>query len=515
MPYFDRIRASLACEFAEAMTLTKCTQSGKPELLTLLPHGRRLIEHLYGWRRDDGSRLIRRVYFSFARKNAKTQYAAVIALLELFMGEEMSPEVYMAAKDRDQASICYQAAADMVRACPELDDASVVTASRKTIYNPANNGFIKALSSEGKSKHGLNPSALILDELHSWDAAEQELYDALTTGSAARRNPLTVIITTAGTNQESICYREYEYAKRVLGGMVKDETYLPIIYEVDRDADWTDESLWPLANPALGAIIDIQQLREARDKALALPSEQNKFRRLHLNQWTSSETAWIPLKTWDACKGEIPDLSHVLCYCGLDLGATGDLTAFVQSWQVDGKVYVRPHFFLPGDGLSERSKRDNVRYDQWAADGLLNLTPGNVTDWRWVTQYVMRISSECNIAALAFDRYGARDVAGELKDGGLNVIDFGQGYISMSPPAKRLETLVLGGDLVHDGHPILRWNMDCCGVASDPAGNIKPIHPPRHRNSKRIDGVSALVMGLGVMLAAEGDEPAPVILGAF
>ena len=189
----------------------------------------------------------------------------------------------------------------MINAHEELREMAVPTPSRKTIYNPANGGIMRALSSEGKSKHGFNPSTVIFDELHAWGAAEQELYDALTTGSAARRQPLQLIITTAGTDEQSICYREYEYAKRVLDGTVVDPTHLPLIYELPKEADWTDESLWPLANPAIGDIIDIESLREEKAKALALPSEQNKFRRLHLNQWVNSAEQWIPLAAWDAC----------------------------------------------------------------------------------------------------------------------------------------------------------------------------------------------------------------------
>jgi phage terminase large subunit-like protein len=509
--YFDTSRAELAFQFAESMVLTKCTKSGGPERLQVLPHARKLLGNLYGWRRDDGNRLIRKVYFSFARKNAKTQYAAVIALIELILTKEHAPEIYMAAVDRDQASLCFEAAAEMVRATPGLDSLVEVIPSRKTIRNPDNGGIIRALSSEGRSKHGLNPSCVIFDELHAWDTYDQELYDALTTGSAARRNPLMIVITTAGSEMESICRREYEYARRVLSGNVEDPTYLPLIYEVPETADWSDEANWHLANPAIDTIIDRQFLREERDKALARPADQNRFRRLYCNQWTSAESAWIPVGEWDACGSpELPpELKDLPCWCGLDLGATRDLTALSMVWPRDGSYAAKVHFFLPGDDLAARSRRDGVNYDVWARQGWLTLTPGVVTDWQFVAGHIQNMAAEWRIEGIAFDRYGARDVAQTLKQAGLNVVEFGQGYISMSPPAKRLEELVFSRKIQHDGSPVLRWNVECCSITTDPAGNIKPVHPERHRDSRRIDGVTALVMGIGVAMAHEQEGSSP------
>lgn len=299
--YFDAGAVELDVAFIESLTLTKSTKSGRPEPFRLLPPHRKLVSNLMGWRRPDGTRLYRRCYFSVARKNAKTQVSAAMGLDLLVLDDEASPEIYIAAKDREQAGICFRAAADMVYAHEELRDVLKVTEYQKTIYNPLNGGILKALSSEGRGKHGLNPSAVIIDEFHVWGASEQELYDALTSGSGARRQPLTIIITTAGIDEHSMCGREYEYACRVRDGHAIDPTYLPMIYELPKDADWTDESLWSLANPTLGQVVRIEYLREERDKALNVPSEQTKFRRLSMNQWVNSKDIWIPRTQWDAC----------------------------------------------------------------------------------------------------------------------------------------------------------------------------------------------------------------------
>jgi len=302
--YFDLSVVDRARLFANQVLLTACTKSGEPEPLELLPHSLKLVANLLGWKRPNGARLYRKAYWSVARKNAKTQTLAFLALCMMFLDPEPEQRIYIAAKEREQAGLCFEAALSMIRTNPDLEELIQATPSTKTLVRRDTGARLKALSSEGRSKHGLNPSMVIFDELHAWGAAEQELYDALTTGSAARREPLFVFITTAGTDENSLCYREYDYALRVLNGSHVDATYLPLIWELDKEADWTDENLWHLANPALHSIVRIEELRAAAQKAIALPAEQNTFRRLHLNQWVNSVEQWISLHEWDGCAGE-------------------------------------------------------------------------------------------------------------------------------------------------------------------------------------------------------------------
>ena len=194
------------------------------------------------------------------------------------------------------------------------------------------------------------------------------------------------------------------------------------------------------------------------------------------------------------------------CYGGLDLAAVNDLTAFVLAWPVLDFVYLYPWFWIPADNLAERSRRDNVRYDVWAEQGLIELTPGNVTDWRYVTTRIKQLAEIFDIRQIGFDRYGARDTVSDLMEAGLDVADIGQGYVSMNAPARRLQQLVLSRHLVHTGHPVLRWNVDCTTVTQDPAGNIKPVKPDRQRGSKRIDGVVASIMALDCVMRHEPKE---------
>ena len=299
--YFDFKALNVDLDFFRSLTLTKSTLSGRSEPFVLLRPHLKLVANVLGWKRADGTRVCRNVYFSVARKNAKTQISAGLGLDLLILDNEAAPEIYIAAKDRDQSAICFSAAAAMVRASDELSDILHVVEYQKEIHNRLNGGILKALSSEGKGKHGFNPSTVIFDEFHVWGPPEQELYDALTSGSGARSQPLKIIITTAGLDEYSLCGREYEYAKAVQNGLIVDPTYLPLIYEVPKDADWTDEENWKLANPTLGQIVRIEYLREQFEKAKTQPHEQTKFRRLHLNQWVNAKSTFIPLTKWDAC----------------------------------------------------------------------------------------------------------------------------------------------------------------------------------------------------------------------
>jgi phage terminase large subunit-like protein len=517
--WLDASAVQMAETLIGGLTLTKATRSGGPEPFELLPHSRKLIANLLGWKRPDGRRLYRKAFASMGRKQAKTQTVAALVVAEFFLSQEKKQEIYMAAKDRDQASICFDAVADMIRASEDLLPLVTITESRKLIRHNESGSIIRALSSDGAGKHGYNPSLVVFDELHAWGIAEQELYDALTTGSKSRRNPLWVTITTAGSNQESICYREYGYAKRVASGEIEDESYFPLIYEVPIDADWTDQSLWPMALPTLGVLHDIRDYEEEFRQALARPEKQNTFRRLYLNQWTSATTTWIPLRDWDQCFDEFPDLAGVPCYGGLDLAAVRDLTAFALCWPYEGKVYYRAWAYLPSKMLAEKTATDGVPYVQWAQGGHVEAMPGNTVDWRYVVAHITKLAEQYNIQAIAYDRYGARDTAQQLQDAGISVVEFGQGYVSMSPAAKRFEQLVHERQLVHDGSPVLRWNIECCEIASDPAGNIKPVHPDRHRETTRNDLVIACVMATGISTSAKPKERSvyedmvPVTLG--
>lgn len=447
-----------------------------------------------------------------ARKNAKTQIAAAIGLILLFADDEMSPEIYAAAKDRDQASACYDAARDMVLADDDLRSIAIVTDSKKQIANTLNNGIFRALSSDGGSKHGKNPSAVILDELHAWKAREEELYNALTTGSGARRQPLELIITTAGFDKTSLCYRQYEYAKKVQSGLVEDSKFLPQIYEIPDDKDWKDEANWHLSNPGLDHIVSREYLREEAQKAINIPGEENKWRRLFGNQWTSQESRVIPMDRWDACEKPPSDeeLEGEICYGGLDLsGGGGDVTAFVLVFpRPEGRFALKPYFWLPKAALTRQNNKETVPYQLWANQGLITLTEGDTVDYSFVRRKINELGELYRIRQIAADKFMAAQMLQNLIEDGFDMIAFGNGFGWWSMPFKEFINTIIEGRLQHGSHPIMNFMADCVTAISDVDERIRPVKPERFKSGKRIDGIVSGIMGFDRALRNEGAHSA-------
>jgi phage terminase large subunit-like protein len=279
-----------------------------------------------------------------------------------------------------------------------------------------------------------------------------------------------------------------------------DTAFYPVVYEAPRDAAWDDEAVWRAANPSYGITLNEDYFHECLVRIREMPSELLAFQRLHLNWWTQTETAWLELRTWDAAKPgpKEEDLLGRKCYGGLDLSSSIDLTAFVLVFPLDdGRFAVLPRYWIPQDGMLERQRRDRVPYDVWARRGYVRCTPGNVIDHKRVRADIVEDGKKFRIQSIAYDTWSAARISGELgEEDKLTMLEFRQGYKSISPPAKELERLVVQGRLAHNGNAVLRWNVECCAIQSDPAGNIKPVKPPRSASGKRIDGVVALVMAL-------------------
>ena len=279
--------------------------------------------------------------------------------------------------------------------------------------------------------------------------------------------------------------------------------FLPVLFEAAKDDDWHDPAVWERVNPNLGVSLSREYLERECKRAIESPAYQNTFRRLHLNVQTESATAWLDLARWDACQADFhpDDLEGRPCFAGLDLASTTDLTAFVLFFHNDGGA-VLPFFWAPREGARKREEKDRVPYSTWARDGHLTLTEGNVCDYAAVRQRIQELAEIFEIRGIAFDRWGATQLVTQLREDGHEVVAFGQGYASMSAPSKELEKLVLGGQLRHDGHPVLRWNVTNVVVETDAAGNVKPS---KKKSTEKIDGIVALVMAVG--LAAATEEP--------
>jgi phage terminase large subunit-like protein len=315
---------------------------------------------------------------------------------------------------------------------------------------------------------------------------------------------MVVAITTAGWDRNSICWEIHEYARKVITGIIQDPTFYAVIYAAPDDADWTDEAVWTAANPALGDFRDVDEMRSLCERAKQTPALQNTFRRLYLNQWTRQDERWLDVTAWDASAGEVfrADLAGERAYAGLDLAKKYDLASFVLAFpDADGCLDVLPFFWVPEATIEKRSRQDQVPYDVWVKGGLIEATPGNIIDYRWIRKRINELGEEFNIRGVAFDRWGATEITQYLQDDGFTMVEFGQGYASMSPPTSELMRLVLDKRLRHGGNPVLRWMADNLVVDQDPAGNLKPN---KAKSTERIDGMVALIMGLDRALRNDG-----------
>lgn len=464
------------------------------QTFNLRPWQTRILRQLFR-RRKDGHRQYRTCLLTVPRKNGKSELAAAIALYGLLADGEVGGEVYSAAADRDQASLVFNVAAQMVRNDPVLDAACYIVPSQKRIEHRASGSVYRAISADAYSKHGTNSSMVVYDELGS--APNRELYDVLSTSMGGRANPLFLAISTAGYDRHSILWELYTHAQKVRENPKLDPTFLPIIYEAPMDADWTDEKVWKKANPALGDFRSLEDMRILAARAKEIPAQENAFRRLYLNQWTEQSSRWLQMSTWDTCKTAQRRLIGRPCYVGMDLSATQDLTALVAVFPDDDGFDVLARCFVPDDRLRRRSLRERVPLVDWARDGWLTVIPGNAIDYQVVRRTLLEWREEYDVRVIGYDPWNAHALVKQLEDEDHFVCaKIQQTFAGLSSGCKSLERAILTQQLRHDGHPVLRWCVSNVAVQTDPAGNLQPS---KVASSERIDAVVALIMAIDVM----------------
>ena len=460
---------------------------------------KKIIRPLFSINPATGRRQYRTCLLMMPRKNGKTELCAALAIDGLLFDGEIGAEVYSAANDKDQAALCFNVAAQMIRNDPELAAACEIVDSQKRIVHRKSGSFYRAISAEAYSKHGFNASRVIYDELHA--AQSRDLWDVLASSTGARAEPLVIAISTAGYDRHSILWELYQHGKKVQQAPEIDPTFLAVIWEAPIDADWRDEKIWRLANPALGDFRSLEELRAACSRAQEIPAQENVFRRLYLNQWTEQDSRWIALEAWDACQAPIDPatLAGRRCYVGLDLSTTTDLTAAVAVFPDDEGpgCTVQAQFFCPAERIATRTLRDRVPYEEWARRGILTATPGPTVDYERVRAELVDWQDRYQVRMVAFDPWNATDLVSRLeKVDGFTCVKMRQGKATLSAPSKALEKAILEKTIRHDGHPILRWNIQNASVDTDNAGNIQPS---KAKSTERIDGVYALVMALDAM----------------
>lgn len=493
--YYDEEAADFAVMFIEQLCHTKGTWAGKK--FKLLDWQSQIIRDLFGVLKPNGYRQFNTAYIEIPKKNGKSELAAAVALLLCCGDGEQRAEIYGCAADRGQATIVFDVAADMVRMCPALNKRCKILTSQKRILFTPTNSFYQVLSAEAYSKHGFNIHGVVFDELHT--QPNRKLFDVMTKGSGdARMQPLYFLITTAGTDTNSICFETHQKAKDILEGRKIDPTFYPVIYGAGENEDWTDPKVWLKSNPSLGETIGMDKVQAACESAKQNPGEENSFRQLRLNQWVKQAVRWMSMEKWDACAVPVNEemLEGRVCYGGLDLSSTTDLTSFCLVFPPEDEeepYYVLPYFWVPEDTLDLRVKRDHVPYDVWNRQGYLETTEGNVVHYGYIEKFIERLGEKFNIRDIAFDRWGATQMSQDLENMGFTVVPMGQGFASMSPPTKELMKLTLEKKIAHGGHPVLRWNMDNIFIRTDPAGNIKA---DKAKSTEKIDGAIAMIMAL-------------------
>lgn len=500
--YFDEEAADRATTFFQTyLRHVEGELAGRRLRLEKWQH--RMVSDVFGWKRtDDDLRRFRTLYLEVPRKNGKTTLAAGFGLKLTCADDEPGARVISTAGDKEQARYCFDTASAMCGMEPRLRAAT--QRYKRSIVYPRTLSTYKVISSEASTKHGGNLHGIVFDELHAQKS--RELYDVLTTSTGSRRQPLEVYITTAGWDRTSICWELHDYAVKVSAGIIPDSSFYPLIYGAADDADWHSEDVWHAVNPNLGVSKQWDYMRKMHLRACEVPGFENTFKRLDLDVWTEQANRWLPMKKWDACAGDVDAqaLQGQRCFGGLDLSSTSDLTAFVLVFPDTDPLQVLCWLWLPAASMQKRVRRDRVPYDVWHREGLIEVTPGDVIDTRYIRHRVLQIGEGYKVQQIGFDPWNATDLVTQLAEDGVQMVACRQGIASMTAPSKHLEKLVLSRGLAHAGHAVLRWMASNVSVKMDAAANMKP---DKKSSREKIDGIVALIIALGRAISEPEKRP--------
>lgn len=494
-------RAERVIVFLESLPVTK--GFGVGEQLNLLPFQREWVEAVYA-EDPDGYRQVTTALLSAGRGNGKTCMIAALCLAHLCGPEAVErAEVYSAAATREQASLIFAELEAWVLRVPWLKERLNVKRFGKIVEDLTTGSIYKALASDAPAAHGLAPTFVAADELAVWK--RRDLYEVLRTAMGKRPEALMAVISTQSAAATNILSELLDYGARVRAGEVEDPTFYSMLFAVPEDADPWDETLWPLANPGLGVIRSLPEMRQEAARAKRMPTFEPAFRNLYLNQRVDAEPRAIDPAEWEACGGMVDPalLKGRPCFGGLDLSAVRDLTALILFFPQDsGAIIAR--FWVPKDGLTMKEVEDAVPYRTWVRQGFVTATPGAAINKRAVAFDIAELAQTYDIKGIAFDRWGMPELKRIMSEEGIELplVEFGQGYRDQAPAVSAFEALVADRKLNHGGNPVLRWQSRNLVFETDPAGGRKPA---KNRAVERIDGLVAAIMACG--LAAR--QPAP------
>lgn len=493
---FSETYAEHAIEFIEQLEHSTGEYAGRA--FELEPWQAFIVWNLFGFLNEDGSRRFTRAYVEVPRKNGKSTFSSALMLYGLIADDEPAAQVYSAATKLDQAMMVFGESVRVCQNLPWLSEALTVNNSvnnRRILYGQS---IYKPLEWNPGKQDGLNAHFCCIDEYHAHP--NDELYNVIRNSMGARRQPLLFTITTAGFNREAPCYKHRQYCAGVLSGAIKDDALFSVIYTLDEGDDWTDPAVWAKANPNWGISVNPRQLEQGLTEAKEFVHKEVEFKTKLLNVWTDTAMTWISDSDWKACDG-MDEIEGELCYGGLDLASTGDFCAF--SLYFPAYNAIRSWYWLPVETAYKRKDAAGASIRQWAADGFVELTDGNVTDYSFIKARVIALAQQYDIKDIAFDRFNSSQLVIELQNEGLQMFPFGQGFVSMSAPTKELERLVKDKKLRHAGNPVTRWMMGNIMLRTDPAGNIKI---DKAKSGDKVDGPVSIVMALGTCMQDAAKE---------
>ncbi len=478
------------CAFIERLPHVKGPLAG--ESIRLEPWQVFILTTVFGWVKPDGKRRFRRSYIEVPRGNAKSTLSSAVGLYMLSADGEGGAEVYSLATTRDQARIVFGDAQTMARKSPGFRGRFAVNVGAHNMHVLATGSKFEALSAEGSTLDGLNIHFGCVDELHAHKT--RTVYDVVETGTGKRNNSLLWVITTAGSNRAGICFEVRTFVTKLLEGLLVDESQFGIIYGLDDGDDWAAEEGLIKANPNWGVSVRSEVLLPLQAKAMQLPSAVNNFKTKHLNEWVNADTAWMDMRAWESCadpKVTEDEFAGDECVVALDLASKVDIAAKAKIFRRDEKFYVFMNYYLPESAADEGR---NSQYSGWARQGLLTLTPGNVTDFDQIEAELLADASRFQIVEVPFDPFQATQLASHMLAEGLPMVEMRPTVLNFSEPMKELEALVLQKRLVHNGDPMLAWMISNVVCHRDAKDNI---YPRKEREENKIDGVVATIMALG------------------
>ena len=498
-PYFyDEKAANTYISFMKVCRLTKGEYAGKN--VNIMPWQEFFWSMIFGWKRKiDKKRRFRKVYLEIARKNAKTETAALTAVANFILDGEKGAEIYTAATTRDQARICWDAAKVILQYLKKDSDAvnKMVQIRAHSIYSTQSNSKMLPVSSDAKTLDGLNPHIAIIDEMHAHP--DSSILEIMESGIGSRTQPLILITTTAGFNKESPCYQLRKVCIDIIKGHKDDDAVFPLIFCLDEDDDWQDNSTWMKANPSLNVTTGMGYLQDQYTKALNEgAAKQIGFMTKNLNFWTNTHATWINENAWKECEMQVDDdfFKDRPCFGGLDLAQTIDISAFCLFFPEfkEKPAYLLWFYWIPEDNVKERSLRDGVPYLDWARNGNIKVTNGNIVDNEVIINDIFNIFQKYNIRSLAYDPWRATHVVISLQERGVNVRPFPQSFPEMNTPICEFEKMITGKKIFHNGDPVSKWMLQNVALIINSTGLVKF---DKRKSNEKIDGMVAAAMAIG------------------